>query len=268
VTAASEPGERVLTRITDGILTATLNRPDKLNALDWPTIDQLLALLDDAEADDAIRVVILTGAGERAFSAGADIPSIARDLADPEVALREFVARGQRLTLRIERFSKPVIAAVNGLAFGGGCEVVEACHLAVAADTATFAKPEIRLGFPPTFGGTQRLPRLIGRKLALRMLLTTEPIDAFEARAIGLVNEVVPVPALMEATTRLAQTIGAFDAATVAATLTAVTRGAELPIEEALAVEASQFVRVAWRPEVRERIDAFLARHAKHHDRE
>jgi enoyl-CoA hydratase/carnithine racemase len=260
--------ETVLTSTNDGVLTAALNRPDKLNALDWPTIDRLLALLDGAESDDEIRVVILTGAGERAFSAGADIPSIARDLADPELALREFVARGQRLTLRIEQFPKPVIAAVNGLAFGGGCEVVEACHLAIAADVATFAKPEIRLGFPPTFGGTQRLPRIIGRKRALQMLLTTEPIDAHEAQAIGLVNQVVPAADLLEAATRLARTIATFDAATVAACLTAVARGAELPIEKALAVEASQFARVAWRPEVRERVDAFRARHARPRDRE
>jgi enoyl-CoA hydratase len=253
----------VLTRTTDGILVATINRPDKLNALDWPTIDRLLRLLDTAEADDATRVLVLTGAGDRAFSAGADIPSIARDLAEPEIALREFVARGQRLTLRIEQFPKPVIAAVNGLAFGGGCEIVEACHLAVATDSATFAKPEIRLGFPPTFGGTQRLPRLIGRKRALRMLLTTEPIDAHAAEAIGLVNEVVPAAEVLGAATRLARTISAFDAATLAACLTAVARGAELPIEEALAVEAGQFARVAWRPEVRDRIEAFLERHAK-----
>jgi enoyl-CoA hydratase len=260
--------ETVLTSTNDGVLIATLNRPDKLNALDWPTIDRLLALLDDAESDDEIRVVILTGAGERAFSAGADIPNIARDLDEPEVALREFVARGQRLTLRIERFSKPIIAAVNGLAFGGGCEVVEACHLAVAADSATFAKPEIRLGFPPTFGGTQRLPRLVGRKRALRMLLTTEPIDAAEAKSIGLVNEVVPAAEVLSAAMRLARTIAQFDPPTVAACLTAVTRGAELPIEEALAVEASQFAGVAWRPEVRERVDAFLARHARPRDHE
>ena len=255
--------ETLQTSTTEGVLLATLNRPDKLNALDWPTIDRLLAVLDDAEADDSVRVVILTGAGERAFSAGADIPSISRDVADPEVALREFVARGQRLTLRIERFSKPVIAAVNGLAFGGGCEVVEACHLALAAETATFAKPETRLGFPPTFGGTQRLPRLIGRKRALRMLLTTEPIDASEAKAIGLINEVVPAPELLDKATTLARTIAVLDAPTVAATLMAVARGAELPIEQALAIEASQFARVAWRPEVRDRLDAFLDRRAR-----
>jgi enoyl-CoA hydratase len=259
--------DTVLTTASEGVLVATINRPDKLNAVDWPTIDRLLAMLDDAEADDGVRVVILTGAGDRAFSAGADIPSISRDLGEPEVALREFVARGQRLTLRIEHFAKPVIAAVNGLAFGGGCEIVEACHLAIAAETATFAKPEIRLGFPPTFGGTQRLPRIVGRKRALKMLLTTEPIDAAEAKAIGLVNEVVAVDELLVAADRLARVIAAFDPPTVAAALTAVARGAELPIEEALAVEASQFARVAWRQEVRERVDTFLRRHAPRHDR-
>ena len=263
MTHAMDARDRVLVTWSEGVLIATLNRPDKLNALDWPTIDRLLELLDEIEADDQVRVIILTGAGERAFSAGADIASIRRDISEPEVALREFVARGQRLTHRIEHFSKPVIAAVNGLAFGGGCEVVESCHLALAAETATFAKPEIRLGFPPTFGGTQRLPRLIGRKRALRMLLTTEPIDAAEAKAIGLVNEVVPAPELMQAATTLARSIAAFDAPTVAATLTAVARGADLPIEEALAVEASQFARVAWRPEVRDRLDAFLDRRGR-----
>jgi enoyl-CoA hydratase len=247
-------------RNEDHALYVTIERPEKLNALDWPTIDRVSAVLNSAEADESVRVVILTGGGTRAFSAGADIQSIAETLADPETALREFVHRGQRLTLQIERFPKPVIAAVNGLAYGGGCEIVEASHLAIAAASATFAKPEIALGFAPTFGGTQRLPRIVGRKRALRMLLTTEPISAQQALAIGLVNEVVPDTDLLAAASMLGQAIMRFPAAAVAACLTAVARGAELPIEEALAVEASQFARVAWRPEVQERVHAFLSR--------
>jgi enoyl-CoA hydratase/carnithine racemase len=251
--------ETVRSEGTGGVLRLVIDRPHKLNALDWPTIDRLGALLDDAEADDTVRVIVITGAGDRAFSAGADIPSIAASLSDPEVALREFVQRGQRLTARIEQLPKPVIAAVNGLAYGGGCEIVEACHLAVAANSAYFAKPEIRLGFPPTFGGTQRLPRLIGRKRALRMILTAEPISAQEALAVGLVNEVVADERVHEVAGRLAEAIMRFPARTVAACLTAVTRGAELPMDEALAVEASQFLRVAWSPEVRNGVDSFLA---------
>jgi enoyl-CoA hydratase len=254
--------DSVQVRKEDHALHVTIARPEKLNALDWPTIDRLSAVLNTAEADESVRVVILTGGGERAFSAGADIQSIAESLADPETALREFVHRGQRLTLQIEHFPKPVIAAVNGLAYGGGCEIVEASHLAIAAASATFAKPEIALGFPPTFGGTQRLPRIVGRKRALRMLLTAEPISAQEALAMGLINDVVPDSDLIEAASTLGRAIMRFPAATVAACLTAVARGAGLPIEEALAVEASQFARVAWRPEVQDRVHDFLNRHS------
>ena len=161
----------------------TLNRPDQLNALNYAMIDRLMSHLDAIESDDDIRAVIVTGAGDRAFSAGADIKEFTHSVAaGVEVALRDFVARGQALTSRIERFPKPIIGAVNGLAFGGGCEILEAMPLAVAADGATFAKPEINLGFPPPFGGTQRLPRLIGRKRALEMILTGDPITAEEAR--------------------------------------------------------------------------------------
>lgn len=242
-----------------GALFVRLSRPEKLNALDWSTVDQISGLLDRAEADDAVRAVVLTGAG-RAFSAGADIEAIATSLDEPEVAVREFVQRGQRLTLRIEQFPKPVLAAVNGLAFGGGCEIVEACHLAVAGRSATFAKPEIHLGFPPTWGGTQRLPRLIGRKRAMAMILSGEPISAEEAADVGLINEVVPDEALMDTVVGWVSRIRAHGAPAVAACLTAVTRGAQLPIEEALAVEAGEFLRVAWRAETSDAVGRFLAR--------
>jgi enoyl-CoA hydratase/carnithine racemase len=238
-----------------------LNRPAKLNALDYPLIDRLMAALDAAEEDDRIRAVVLTGAGERAFSAGADIacfaPSVRRGQA---AALREFVRRGQRMTARIESFPKPIIAAVNGLAHGGGCEIVEAAALALASDRAQFCKAEINLGFPPPFGGSQRLPRLVGRKRALRMILTADPIDAVAARGAGLVNEVVPHVQLIDAALALGQRIAQKSPLAVAACLASVTRGINVPIDEGLAIEANCFARMVGTRDIEEGISAWLAR--------
>jgi enoyl-CoA hydratase/carnithine racemase len=156
--------------------------------------------------------------------------------------------------------AKPVIAAVNGLAFGGGCEVVEACALALAAESATFAKPEIRLGFPPPFGGTQRLPRHIGRKRALEMILTGDAIDAQRAAALGLVNGVVPAGRVVDEALALAQRITRHAGNAVSACLRAVTRGLNLPIDEALAVEAAQFMLAAESPATRAALRSFLRR--------
>ncbi len=239
----------------------TLDREHTLNALDYPTIDALTAWLDDAQTDDSIRSVVLTGAGTRAFSAGADIPSLARSIeAGTSRALRDIVSRGQGLTRRIEQFPKPVIAAVNGLAYGGGCEIVEATHLAVAADHATFAKPEITLGFPPPFGGSQRLPRHVGRKRALEMILTGEPIDAHRAHAIGLVNHVVPGPELISRALDLAVRIERHSPSAVQAALAAVTRGINVPIDEGLAIEAAWFATTVPTDGVRTGLDRFLTR--------
>ncbi|MEQ9170051.1 MAG: crotonase/enoyl-CoA hydratase family protein [Rhodospirillales bacterium] len=244
----------------------TLNRPDQLNALNYALIGRLMSHLDTIERDDTIRAVIVTGAGDRAFSAGADIKEFAHSVAaGVEVALRDFVARGQALTSRIERFPKPIIGAVNGLAFGGGCEILEAMPLAVAADSATFAKPEINLGFPPPFGGTQRLPRLIGRKRALEMILTGDPITAEEARQAGLINRVVLKSKLIAEAEKLAQRIIEKAPVSVAASLTAVTRGINLSIDEGLAVEAAQFARAAATPAVTDGIAGFLARPSGSH---
>jgi enoyl-CoA hydratase/carnithine racemase len=242
------------------IATITLNRPGVLNALDAALIDRLQQHLDAVEADDAIRVVILTGAGH-AFSAGADIRAMHATLGGgTEHVMREVVRRGQGLTRRIEAFPKPVIAAVNGLAFGGGCEIVEACPLAIAADGARFAKPEIRLGFAPPFGGSQRLPRLIGRKRALRLILTGDAIDAAEAARIGLINEVVPAAALAAAAADLAERILVHTPRAVAACLASVTRGLNLTIDEGLAVEAGYFERQLGTGEVAAGTRAFLDR--------
>lgn len=252
--------ERILVEKDAGAATLILNRAAKLNAIDNATIDALMAALDEIECDDTIRAVILTGAG-RAFSAGADIRGFAGSVeAGVQTAMREFVRRGQALTRRVETFPKPVIAAVNGLAYGGGCEVVEACPLAIASTEATFAKPEINLGFPPPFGGTQRLPRLVGRKRALAMILTGDPIPASEAARIGLVNEVVPPDQLLPRARALAGRIGEKSPLAVAASLESVTRGINLSIDEGLAVEASQFARMVPTYDILEGIQAFLER--------
>jgi enoyl-CoA hydratase len=231
----------ILSTREQAIATVTINRPDKLNALDYATIDQLLATLDQLEADPDVRAVILTGAG-RAFSAGADIPALAASIGGGvDRALREVVRRGQGLTGRIETFPKPIIVAVNGLAYRGGCEITEAAPLAIASQHATFAKPEITLGFPPSFGGSQRLPRLVGRKRALELILTGDPIDATRAAELGIVNYVVPHHRLLAEATDLARRIIRHAPSAVTACLAAVTRGINLPIDEGLAVEASWF---------------------------
>jgi enoyl-CoA hydratase/carnithine racemase len=243
---------------TDGVAILTLNRPDKLNALSYPMIDALARLLDEIEDDRSIGAVVLTGRG-RAFSAGADIAGFADSVRrGVEPALKDFLRRGQALTSRMESYPKPIIAAVNGIAFGGGCEVVEAVPLALASEQARFAKPEIRLGLPPTFGGTQRLPRLVGRKRALRMILTGDPISAAEARAVGLVNDVVPHEQLLAEAMELAQRIRSWSPAAVTACLRSVTRGLNVSIDEGLAIEAAQFAVTVPTRDIREGIDAFL----------
>ena len=261
MTATDKGMKAVLVDAREGIATLTLNRPQKLNAISYGMIDELMQHLDDLEVSDSVRAIILTGAGDRAFSAGADIPGFIGSIeAGVEVALREFVRRGQSLTRRIETFPKPIIAAVNGIAFGGGCEVVEACPLAVASSSARFAKPEIRLGFPPPFGGTQRLPRLVGRKRSLRMILTGDPISADEAAQIGLVNQVVSPDRLMSQGRALAMQIAQQSPAAVRACLESVTRGLNLTIDEGLAVEASQFARMVPTGDIREGVRAFIER--------
>lgn len=244
----------------DGIALLTLNRPAKLNALSYELIDSLLRQLDLIETDPAIGAVILTGAGE-AFSAGADISQFSASVAQgPAKALRDFVRRGQALTARLEAFPKPVIAAVNGLAYGGGCEITEAVHLSIASENALFAKPEIKLGMPPTFGGTQRLARLAGRKRALHLLLTGEAFGPTEALGMGLINAVVPHTGLMTAATALALLILRHSPEAIAAILQAVTRGLNMPIAEGLLVEAEQFARLAGGAGLRHGLDRWLNR--------
>ena len=256
----------VLLDIQDRIALVTLNRPEKLNAINYATNDLLLEILDRLECDDSARAVIITGAGERAFSAGGDIPEFTASIrAGTEEAVRQFVRRGQAMTSRLEAFPKPVIAAVNGLAYGGGCEITEAVHLAVASDQAQFAKPEIVIGIPPTFGGTQRLPRLAGRKRALELLLTGDPFGAERAHELGLVNRVVPKDQLLQESLDLAGRILRHSPLASARILTAVTRGLNATIGEGLAIEAEQFARMAASEDILEALDAWAERRPPHY---
>ncbi len=253
----------VLYEINGSIATVTLNRPQKLNAINYAMADQLMAVLDAIESNAAVRAVILTGAGERAFSAGGDIHEFSQSVrAGTAVAMREFVRRGQALTSRIEAYSKPLIVAVNGLAYGGGCEITEAAHLAVAAEHATFAKPEINLGMPSTFGGTQRLPRLAGRKRALECLLTGDTFSAARALELGLVNRVVPAAALMSSARELAQRILRHSPLAAAGIISAVTRGINASIGEGLLMEGEQFARLVPSHDLTEGLEAWNARRA------
>lgn len=253
--------DNVLYEKADRIALLTLNRPEKLNALDYATNDRLLALLDQIEADDEVGAVILTGAGGKAFSAGGDIHEFTLDIRrNADEAVREFCRRGQRMTARFEAFPKPVIAAVNGLAFGGGCEITEAVHLAVASEEAVFAKPEINIGIPPTFGGTQRLPRLAGRKRALELLLTGDTFGPKRAYELGLVNKVVPQADLLPTAFDLANRILRHSPLAAARIITAVTRGINTTIEEGLLIEQEQFARMCATQDVQIGLDAWIAR--------
>lgn len=253
--------EPVLCAIADGIATLTLNRPLKLNAINYATADRLMVLLDELETDDRVGALILTGAGDKAFSAGGDIAEFRQSVRQgPAAACRDFVRRGQAMTARLEAFAKPIIAAVNGLAFGGGCEITEAVHLAIASERAVFAKPEIKLGMPPTFGGTQRLTRLAGRKRALELLLTGEGFSAERACELGLVNRVVPHDSLLLAARDLAQRILCHSPLAAGAIITAAVRGLNVSIGEGLQMESEQFARMVPTQDLREGLDAWIAR--------
>ncbi len=253
----------ILLDVKDEIALITLNRPERLNALSYELIDRLMAALDAVEIDRGVRAVILTGAGERAFSAGADIHEFSQDVSrGAGIAVRDFVRRGQTMTARLEAFKKPVIAAINGLAFGGGCEITEAVHLAIASERASFGKPEINLSMPPTFGGTQRLPRLVGRKRALEFLLTGDPFPPQRAFEIGLINAIVPHDELLPAARALAQRIIRHSPLAVGGIITAVTRGLNMAIAEGLLVESEQFAALVGSHDLSEGLAAWKERRA------
>ncbi len=243
------------------IATLTLHRPDVLHALNATMFDELERLFTTLAADPAIRVLILTGSGDRAFAAGADIRALAETDAATGLAASQ---RGQQvfalIQSHLEPAGKPVIAAVNGVALGGGCELALACTLRIASDKARLGFPEVKLGLIPGYGGTQRLPRLIGRSAALRLMLTAQIVDAPEALRIGLVDEVVPHADLLPRAHTLAQTIASMAPLAIAGVLEAVSRGEAQPLPEALAVEAHIFGRLCATADKQEGVTAFLTK--------
>lgn len=250
-------GTPVLADTQGAIRILTVNRADKLNALNRQVLQALDAAFAAAADDPQIRVVVLTGAGEKAFVAGADIAEM-NELTP--VQGRDFSQLGQRLMRRIERMPKPVLAMVNGFALGGGLELAMACHLRVAADSARLGQPEINLGLIPGFGGTQRLLRLVGRAAALELCLLGAPIDAARALQLGLVNRVVAAGELQATTLQLAQQLA--DAAPLAlrGILDAIQIGGESAIEQGLEYETAQFGLLFSSEDMREGTRAFLER--------
>lgn len=232
-----------------------LNRPESLNALNATMFDELEQLFSDLKNDIAVRIVLLTGSGDRAFAAGADI----RELVHIDLTSgKRLSARGQRIFTLIERCGKPVIACINGVALGGGCELALACTLRLASDKASLGLPEVKLGLIPGYGGTQRLRRVIGRAAALRMMLTGQSVNAVEALRLGLVDEVVSAEELMRRGHALADSIAKMAPLAISALLDAIARGEDRPLEEGLAAEAEIFGRLCDTSDKREGLAAFL----------
>src|SRR3954447_11262233 len=229
--------ETLLIGVADGIATITVNRPDKLNALSARVILDLGEAIDEARERSDVGGVILTGAG-RAFVAGGDLAEVERSNA---LTAKQRSLRGQSVFRRFETSPKPTIAAVNGFALGGGCELAMACHIRIASETAKFGQPEVKLGLLPGYGGTQRLPRLVGKGRALQLLMTGEMIDAQEAYRIGLVNRVLPAAELLPAATAMLQTILTNGPLALAHVIEAVNAGYDLPLSDALTLEATSF---------------------------
>jgi enoyl-CoA hydratase len=233
----------------------TLDRPKVLNALNAQTLDELDRAFGDLACDASIRVILLTGAGGRAFAAGADIRELAALTAEEGHA---FALRGQAVLRGIETLGKPVIACIQGFALGGGCELAMACTLRLAAGDARLGQPEVKLGVMAGYGGSQRLPRLVGRGAALKLLLTGATVDASEALRLGLVDEVVPAARLMERAEALALEIAANAPLAIKETLLAVNEGLDLPLDLALMREALRFGHVCGTEDQAEGTAAFL----------
>ena len=247
--------ENLLLEHDAGVTIVTINRPKVLNALNGATLDELRRVLLAARRDDAVRCLIITGAGEKSFIAGADINELAKQT---PVSGRDHARSGQHVLDLIENLGKPVIAAINGFALGGGCELAMACTIRIAAQSARLGQPEINLGIIPGYAGTQRLARLIGRGRALDMLLTGEHVNAAEAFRLGLVNRVVPDGSLMDEARKLAASLAAKAPVAVRFIIDAVNKGLDMPLADAQNYEATLFGLVASTEDMREGTKAFL----------
>jgi enoyl-CoA hydratase len=249
----------ILYSVDDRVATITINRPDKLNALNDATMEELGQAINAAQADDEIDGVILTGSG-RAFVAGADIAELRAKKPREATAMAR---KGQEIFARFEAATMPVIAAVNGFALGGGCELALSCHVRIASENAKFGQPEVKLGTIPGYGGTQRLTRLVGRGRALQLLMTGEVIDAAEAHRIGLVNRVVPAPeSVVDAARAMLKLMLANGPLALMECIALVNQGADLSLSDALALEAEKFGELAKSDDMKEGTTAFLEKRA------
>jgi len=251
--------ENIKVDVADGILRLTIDRPKTLNALNAQTVQELHRVFQMARDDASVRAVILTGGGEKAFVAGADINELA---AQTPISGKETSQRGQEVFNCIERFPKPVIAAINGFALGGGCELALACHIRIASENAQLGLPEVTLGIIPGYGGTQRMTRLLGKGKAMELICSGERVKADEALRIGLVNRVVPVDQLLPTCEELAKKIASRAPLAIRAAIEAVVIASEMPSEEGQLLEATLFGLLCATEDTKEGMRAFLEKRA------
>lgn len=247
--------ENVKVETKDGILVLTIDRPKVLNALNAQTVEEIERVFADAKDDENVKAVIVTGGGEKAFVAGADINELAKNT---PITGKETSERGQYVLSRIENFPKPVIAAINGYALGGGCELALACHIRLASDKAQIGLPEVTLGIIPGYGGTQRMARLVGKAKAFELVCTGDRVKAAEAERIGLVNRVVPAEELMAEAEKMAKTIASRGPVAVKAAIEAINFGSDMPFEEGQFLEATLFGLLCASEDMKEGMNAFL----------
>ena len=251
--------ENILFEKKDAIAYVKINRPKVLNALNTATMTELRTVFTQVKDDREVRVVILTGAGEKSFVAGADISELQKNNA---VEAKEYTHRGQAVIDAIENLGKPVIACINGFALGGGCEIAMACTMRLASENAKLGQPEVKLGIIPGYGGTQRLPRLVGKGVAMQLLLTGEMITAHEAHRIGLVNEVLPAGQLLARAEAIAHAILKNAPLAIQYCLEAVNHGMEMTLKEGLFLEATMFAVSCATEDKKEGTAAFLEKRA------
>ena len=250
----------ITTSKTDGICTVKINRPEKLNAMNMDAAKELTEVFENLGKDDSIKVIILTGEGDKAFSAGADIEYMSKISADESV---EYAKLGQLVTGTVENVKQPTIAAINGFALGGGCELAMSCDIRIAANTAKMGQPEVTIGIPPGWGGTQRLMRIVGIAKAKEMVFTGKMIKAEEAREIGLVNQVVELSTLMDETMKMAKTIAGNSSIAVRMSKAAMNKGRNADLDTGLGIELLAWRNCFTHPDREERMTSFVNKSKK-----